>query len=87
MTRVLPSGVARGRGRVVREYESQFRAQETQGYELEDLAVQGGRAGRASGGYRVEREGRRAIEGRIVLGVVRDRGQPRIGLIAVTPSG
>ena len=87
VTRVLPTGVARGRGRVVREYESQFRAQETQGYELEDLAVQGGRAGRASGDYRVEREGRRAIEGRIVLGVVRDRGQPRIGLIAVTPSG
>ena len=49
VTRVLPTGVARGRGRVVREYESQFRAQETQGYELEDLAVQGGRAGRASG--------------------------------------
>jgi hypothetical protein len=85
--RVLPTGVARGRARVVREYESQFRAQRTQGYELENLEVQAGRAGRASGDYRVEREGGRAIEGRIVLGVVRDRGQPRIGLIAVTPSG
>ena len=31
------------------------------------------------------RKGRDAIEGRIVFGVVRDRGQPRIALIAVTP--
>ena len=83
--RVLPSGVARGRTRVVREYRSQFRAQETQGYELDDLEVQAGRAGRASGSYRVEREGGEPIEGRIVLGMVRDRGEPRIGLIAVTP--
>ena len=30
--RVLPSGVARGRTRVVREYRSQFRAQDTQHY-------------------------------------------------------
>ncbi len=48
--------------------------------------VSGGRAGRASADYRVDREGRAAIEGRIVLGVVRDRGQPRIALIAVTPA-
>ena len=83
--RVLPSGVARGRSRVVNEYERQFRAQDTRGYELQDLDVHGGRVGRASGGYRVSREGRDAIEGRIVFGVVRDRGQPRIALIAVTP--
>jgi serine/threonine-protein kinase len=83
--RVLPSGVVRGRTRVVREYESQFRAQETRGYELDDLEVQAGRAGRASGSYRVERGSGGPIEGTIVLGVVRDRGTPRVGLIAVTP--
>ena len=82
---MLPSGVARGRGRVVNEYERQFRSQDTRGYELEDLEARGGRAGRASGAYRVERKGGDAIEGRIVFGVVRDRGQPRIALIAVTP--
>ena len=38
--RVLPSGVARGRGRVVNEYERQFRSQDTRGYELEDLEAQ-----------------------------------------------
>jgi serine/threonine-protein kinase len=85
--RVLPSGVARGRGSVVNEYVRQFRAQDTRGYELQDLQVTGGRAGRASGSYHVDRGGRDAIEGRIVLGVVRERGEPRIALIAVTPAG
>ena len=69
------------------EYERQFRSQDTRGYELEDLEASGGRVGRASGSYRVDREGRDAIEGRIVFGVVRDRGEPRIALIAVTPAG
>ena len=37
------------------------------------------------GSYKVDRKDKSPIEGRIVLGMVRDRGQPRIGLIAVTP--
>src|SRR4051794_7544800 len=86
VARVLPSGVARGRARVVREYQSQFRSQKTEGYSLDNLAIQGGRAGRASGTYTVDRKDKQPIEGRIVLGMVRDRGQPRIGLIAVTPN-
>jgi hypothetical protein len=85
--RVLPTGVARGRATVVNEYERQFRSQDTTGYELEDLEATGGRAGRASGRYRVERKDRSAIEGRIVFGVVRDHGRARIALIAVTPTG
>ena len=85
--RVLPAGVARGRAGVVTEYERQFQANETESYELDDLEARGGRAGRASARYRVTRAGGPAIEGRIVLGVLRDRGQPRIGLIAVTPRG
>jgi Protein kinase domain len=84
--RVLPGGVARGRSRVVTEYERQFRDQATERYELSGLVAKGGRVGRASGAYRVQRKGGKPIEGRIVLGVVRDRGQPRIGLIAVTPN-
>jgi hypothetical protein len=85
--RVLPAGVARGRAGVVTEYQRQFQANETESYELDDLDARGGRAGRASGTYRVTRAGGPAIEGRIVLGVLRDRGRPRIGLIAVTPRG
>ena len=84
--RVLPSGIAHGRARIVAEYARQFEDNATERYELEDLQVQGGRAGRASGAYRVSRDGGEAIEGTIVLGVVRDRlARPRIGLIAVTP--
>ncbi|MEO8689913.1 MAG: hypothetical protein ABI611_17085, partial [Solirubrobacteraceae bacterium] len=85
--RVLPTGVARGRSRVVGEYERQFRSQDTRGYALDNLEAHGGRVGRATGSYRVDRKGRDAIAGRIVFGVVRDRGQPRIALIAVTPAG
>lgn len=84
--RVLPTGTVRGRDAVAAEYESQFRANATQGYELEDLEVRGGRAGRASAGYRVRRQGSPSLTGRIVLGVVRDGGRTRIALIALTPS-
>ncbi len=73
-----PAASPAAAGAVVNEYERQFRSQDTRGYELEDLEARGGRAGRASGAYRVKREGGDAIEGRIVFGVVRDRGQPRI---------
>ena len=83
--RVLPAGVARGRSAVVTEYERQFRSNATESYDLQNLDVHGGLAGRASADYRVRRAGRSSIEGKIVLGVVRDRGRTRIALIAVTP--
>ena len=53
--RVLPTGVARGRSAVVREYERQFRANATRTYELVQLQADGGPAGRASARYRVTR--------------------------------
>jgi serine/threonine-protein kinase len=83
--RVLPGGIVRGRDAVATEYESQFRINATQSYELENLDVRGGRAGRASGDYRVRRSGRPSITGKIVLAVIRDRGRTRIALITVTP--
>jgi serine/threonine-protein kinase len=85
--RVLPEGTVRGRRAVVTQYETQFHENATRSYELEDLEVTGGLAGRASGDYRVRRAAGSAIEGRIVFGVVRDRGATRIALIAVTPRG
>ena len=48
--------------------------------------MSGGRAGRASGTYRVRRANGTSFGGRIVFGVLRDRGSPRIALIAVTPT-
>ena len=84
--RVLPAGApVRGRDAVAAAYRTQFRDNATQSYELENLTASGGRAGRASGDYRVRRAGRSSIEGSIVLGVERDRGVTRIALIAVTP--
>jgi ketosteroid isomerase-like protein len=85
VVRVLPAGRTQGRDQIVDEYRSQFDGK-VRDYELEDLDVRGGRAGRASGTYRVEREDDDPIEGRIVFGVVREKGRPRIELIAATPA-
>jgi hypothetical protein len=83
--RTAPGGVSRGRDAVVDQYERQFDGK-VGGYELEELEVQAGRAGRASGTYHVERDEGDPYDGRIVFGVVRERGEPRIALIAFTPS-
>jgi hypothetical protein len=83
--RTAPGGVSRGRDAVVDQYERQFDGK-VGGYELDDLEVQPGRAGRASGIYHVERDGGDPYDGQIVFGVVRERGEPRIALIAFTPS-
>jgi serine/threonine-protein kinase len=82
--RVLPSGVAHGREQVVAQYARQFDGK-VRGYTFTDLTVTGGSAGRASGDYRVDRDGSDPIQGRIALGVVREGGVPRIRLIAATP--
>jgi Protein kinase domain/Domain of unknown function (DUF4440) len=83
--RTAPGGVSRGRDAVVDQYERQFDG-EVGGYELDDLEVQPGRGGRASGTYHVERDEGDPYDGSIVFGVVRERGEPRIALIAFTPS-
>ncbi len=82
--RVLPGGRSQGRDQVVDQYARQFDGK-VQGYGLDDLDVRGGRAGRASGSYRVDRDGGDPYEGQIVFGVVRERGEARIALIAATP--
>jgi hypothetical protein len=84
VTRTLPGGTSKGREQVVDQYTRQFDGK-VRGYDLNDLTVTGGRAGRASGTYRVDRDGGDPYEGTIVFGVVRERGQPRIKLIAAQP--
>ncbi len=85
VVRTLPGGTSHGRDQVVDQYERQFDGK-VGGYELDDLDVQAGRAGRASGSYHVERDGGDPYDGTIVFGVVRERGEPRIALIAATPA-
>ena len=85
--RVFPGDSQRGRAAVLATYRGQFRGNEITGYELSDLDVEGGRAGRAAGRYELRRGGQDATGGRIVLGVKRERGQPKVALIAAQPSG
>ena len=81
----VPGGITHGRDAVVDQYERQFDGK-VGGYELDDLEVQAGRGGRAAGTYHVDRDEGDPYDGSIVFGVVRERGEPRIALIAFTPS-
>jgi hypothetical protein len=83
--RVFPEDSQRGRSDVLATYRGQFRGNEITGYELSDLDVSGGRAGRAAGSYELRRGGRDATGGTIVLGVKRERGRPKVALIAAEP--
>ncbi|MBN1527519.1 MAG: serine/threonine protein kinase [Thermoleophilaceae bacterium] len=87
VTRVTPADRQRGRAAVLREYRGQFDANATEDYRLTGLTVRGGAAGRASGEYVASRTGAGPLTGRIVLGVRRDDGRPRVGLIALSPDG
>ena len=66
-------------------YRRQFAADDVRGYALSDLSVRPGDAGRAAGRYTVDRAGAPDVTGRIVFGVVREAGRPRIALLAATP--
>jgi serine/threonine-protein kinase len=83
--RVLPGGRSEGRDQVVSQYERQFDGN-VGSYDLNDLTVTGGRVGRATGNYHVDRDGGNPYEGHIVFGVIRERGEPRIQLIAARPA-
>jgi serine/threonine-protein kinase len=85
--RVFPTDAERGRAAVVAAYRGQFRRDRIASYEVGGLSVEAGRVGRASGRYTLSRAGRPPVGGRIVFGVVRERGRPRIALIAATPGG
>jgi ketosteroid isomerase-like protein len=85
VARVTPGDRQRGRGAVLREYRRQFAANRTQDYALDELDVRGGTVGRASARYTASRAAARPITGRIVFGVQREDGRPKVGLIAATP--
>jgi predicted Ser/Thr protein kinase len=83
--RISPSDLQRGRRAVLAEYGRQFQANVTREYRLDGLEATGGSAGRASARFTVERANRPPITGRVVLGVERIGGRPRIRLIATEP--
>ncbi len=85
VVRVLPGGRSQGRDQVVDQYQRQFDGN-VGSYDLNDLTVTGGKVGRATGNYHVDRKGGDPYVGHIVLGVIRERGEPRIQLIAARPA-
>jgi serine/threonine-protein kinase len=85
--RVFPADSQRGRAAVLATYRGQFRGNEITGYDLSDLDVSAGRAGRAAGRYELRRGGEKPTGGEIVLGVKRERGRAKVALIAAQPGG
>ena len=80
--RVVPGARQEGRTAVLTAYKRQFDDSDTRTFELEDLEVQGGSAGRASGRYVATYKGEPDVTGAIAFNVLRDRGEPRIALIS-----
>ena len=83
--RVLPGARQRGRSAVMAAYRAQFSGSDTRGFELRGLDADGGAAGRATARYRVTYGGEPDVTGTITFGVRRERGRPRIALVAATP--
>ena len=83
--RVFPGDSQAGRASVLATYRGQFRGNEISDYEISDVDASGGRSGRATGEYTLKRAGRDDTGGRLILGVKRERGRPKIALIAADP--
>jgi ketosteroid isomerase-like protein len=84
--RVFPGDRQEGRAQVVSAYKTQFASSAVQRYALTIDDAVAGDVGRATGTYRVERRGEPAFGGSITFSVVREKGKPRIALIAAKPS-
>jgi hypothetical protein len=83
--RVGPDGAQQGRQDVLAVYRRQFAGAVIDAYDLADLEVVPGAAGRAAGRYTVRRSGRDDVTGSVAFGVVREAGKPKIALIATQP--
>jgi serine/threonine protein kinase len=83
VTRVDTTGSEHGRASVLAEYERQFRDKPIpERYELSDMHVTPGWAGRVSGRYKLTLKGGGSLSGNVTFGVERVDGRPQIGLIA-----
>jgi serine/threonine-protein kinase len=84
--RALPDGLQKGRKAVVAEYARQFASMHVTQYEVSDLEISAGEAGRAAGDYEVHRRGAGSFGGTFVLGIVKENGRVRIRMIAAVPA-
>jgi serine/threonine-protein kinase len=78
--RVFPSDRQSGRAEVVEVYRNQFAQNQPSEFELSELEASGGPVGRATARYRTG-----ATTGVMTWDVIRERGRPRITLIAAVP--
>ena len=88
--RVVPGARQTGRAEVLRAYRQQFADSDTESFELRDLTATGGATGRAGARYVATYGDEPDVTGAITFGVLRERGKPRIALIAARqdpPSG
>jgi serine/threonine-protein kinase len=83
--RTSPDDSQVGRRTVVAAYESQFASNAITGFDLDDLSAEGGPSGRATAHYKVTYDGKKPTTGRMTWIVIRDKGRPRIALIAFRP--
>ena len=83
--RVSPQSRQSGRVAVVAAYKSQFAGNRTTGFRLSRLEADGGPAGRATARYRASYSGVPDTTGTMTWDVIRERGRPRIMLIAARP--
>jgi ketosteroid isomerase-like protein len=74
-----------GRKAVVAAYHNQFANNQTTDFELADLEAVGGASGRATARYTASYKGKRPTTGTMTWTVIRERGRPRITLIAAEP--
>jgi hypothetical protein len=84
-TRILPDESQRGRSDVVAAYRRQFSGNEVVAFDLAEVDAVGGPAGRSEARYTVRRDGAEPFSGRVVLGVVKERGRVRVRMITATP--
>jgi hypothetical protein len=78
--RVAPADRQDGKAAVVAAYRSQFARNRVTNFDLSGLEVASGPAGRATARYRTG-----GTSGRMTWDVIRERGRPRISLIALVP--
>src|SRR5262249_24553716 len=87
VTRISTTVTERGRAAVLAEYARQFRTDPSHSYKLEDPAIVAGTVGRLAAHYTVLLKHGGTITGRVVFGVKRVNGRPKIGLIVTQQSG
>ncbi|WP_157592686.1 serine/threonine-protein kinase [Solirubrobacter soli] len=83
--RTSPTDSQVGRRTVVAAYESQFNDNAITGMELDGLSGEGGASGRATAKYKISYKGAKPTTGQMTWIVIRDKGRPRISLIAFRP--